>query len=270
MKKISIPFLFFISINGFAQLSISSFVQSGFNVDVLPTNIGGKAEFKRIFEQELIYPESSLKEKIAKKVSISFMVMKDSSVAKIKIIESGVPAIDAEAIRIFKLLQWVPAIKDAQYVSANWSETFNFDPGKYAKICRERGFRKFNYLPDSKIDSSGIIYSNPEQLPMYPKGNYALQDFIKENLEYPKQAQLSNIQGTVVLRFIVEPSGLMTNIGVEKTIGGGCEQEAIRVLQMIKWYPGKNDGKLVRVKMSFPFYFILNDEFRDNSGGEQK
>jgi protein TonB len=105
---------------------------------------------------------------------------------------------------------------------------------------------------------------------MYQKGNYALQDFIKDNLEYPKQAQISNIQGIVVLQFVVEPSGLVTNIGVSKTVGGGCDQEAIRVLQMIKWYPAKKNGKLVRSQMTFPFYFVLNDEFRDNSGGEQK
>ena len=224
------------------------FAQSGSNVDVLPTNIGGKSEFKRIFEQEIIYPESQLKEKDVKKVTISFVIMKDSSVTQIKVSESGSPEIDAEAKRIFKLYQWVPAMKDGQYVNANWSETFIFDPGKYAKICRDRGFRKFNYLPDFKIDSSGIIYENPEQLPVYQKGNYALQDFIKENLEYPRQAQLSNIQGTVVLRFIVEPSGLITNIWIEKTVGGGCDQEAIRVLQMIKWYPGKNNNKFTGVK----------------------
>lgn len=262
MKKISIALLFLVSLNGWAQ--------SATDVDVLPINVGGKAEFKRVFEQELIFPEVALKEKAERKVSISFMIMKDSSVAQIKVYGSGSPAIDAEALRLFKLFQWVPAIKDSHYVSASWTVSFNFDPAKYSKICRARGFQKFTYLADSKIDSSGIIYKNPEQLPMYQKGNYALQDFIKENLEYPKQAQLSNIQGTVVLRFTVEPSGLMTNIGVEKTLGGGCEQEAIRILEMIKWYPGKNNGKLVRAQMSFPFYFILNDEFKDNSGGEQR
>jgi len=262
MKKIHILLLFLMSINGFAQ--------TGFNVDILPTNIGGKAEFKRIFEQELIYPESLLKEKAVKKVTISFVIMKDSSVTQVKISESGGIEMDVEAMRIFKLMLWVPAIKDGQYINANWSETFIFNPAKYSKICRERGFRKISYLSESIVDSSGIIYKSPDQLPMYPKGNYALQDFIKENLEYPRQAQVANIQGTVVLGFIVEPSGLITNIGIEKTVGGGCEQEAIRVLQLIKWYPGKKDGKLARVKMSFPFYFILNDEFRDNSGGEQK
>jgi protein TonB len=121
-----------------------------------------------------------------------------------------------------------------------------------------------------KLDSTSNVYTVPEQFPMYPKGNYALQDFIKENLEYPRQAKLSNIQGTVLLRFVVEPSGLMTNIGIVKSIGGGCDQEALRILQMIGWYPGKVNEKLARVQMTFPFYFILNEDFKDNSSGEQK
>jgi len=244
--------------------------QSGFNVDVLPSNVGGKTEFKRMFEQEMIYPEKALKNKYYENVTINFVIKKDSSVANVKLEMKGDRETDEEAMRLFYLYQWVPAMKEGQFVDANWSVTFNFDPTKYAKICKNRGFTKFKYLPDVKIDSTGKIYSKGVQMPMYEKGNFALQDFIKDNLEYPRQAQLSNIQGTVVLSFIVEPSGLMTNIGVEKSVGGGCDQEAVRVLELIKWYPGKHDDKLARIKMTFPVYFILNEDFKDNSSGEQK
>lgn len=242
----------------------------GYTVDVLPSNVGGKSEFKRVFEQELIYPENLLKNKIGGKVVMNFALKKDSAISSVTFVSSGVTELDVEAGRIFKLYQWVPAIKSGQYITANWSCTFEFNPGKYSKICRERGFIKMEYIKDETIDSSGKIIKEPEQFPMYPKGNYALQDFIKANLEYPHQAQASNLQGTVVLRFVVEPSGLVTNIGVDKSVGGGCDQEAVRVLQMIKWYPAKNNGKLVRAQMTFPFYFILNDEFKDNASGEQK
>lgn len=252
------------------QLSILAFGQPRFNVDVLPTNIGGKTEFKRVFEQELIYPESSLKQKIGGKVTFNFTILEDSSVTNIVASESGAPDINMEAMRLFKLYQWVPAVKAGQNVSSNWSVTFDFDPSKYSKICHSRGFQRFSYLPKMGIDSSAIVIKNPEQPPMYQKGNYALQDFIKENLEYPRQAQLSNIQGAVVLCFVVEPSGLITNIGVTRSVGAGCDQEAMRVLELIKWYPGKHEDKLVRVQMTFPFYFILNEEFKDNSAGEQK
>ncbi len=241
-----------------------------YNVDVLPTNVGGKPEFKRVFEQEMVYPEKALKNKYFEKVTFTFVIKKDSSINNVKLEMKGDKETDAEAMRIFYLYQWVPAMKEGQFVDANWSVTFDFDPTKYAKICKQRGYVKFKYIADSQIDTTEKVYSTGVQMPVYEKGNFALQDFIKENLEYPHQAQLSNIQGTVVLSFIVEPSGLMTNIGITKSVGGGCDQEAIRVLQMIKWYPGKHDGKFARIKMTFPVYFILNEDFKDNSSGEQK
>ncbi len=239
-------------------------------VDVLPTNIGGKEEFKRVFEQEMVYPIPSFNKKIGGKEVISFLLKKDSTIQDINIDNSLSKDIDAEALRLLMLYQWIPGLKSGKYVNSIWSVTFDFNPDKYSKICKTRGFTKFKYLPKMKVDSTCKVYTNPEQFPMYPKGNFALQDFIKENLEYPRQAQLTNIQGTVVLRFVVEPSGLMTNIGIQKSVGGGCDQEALRLLKMINWYPGKYDSKLVRVQMTFPFYFILNEEFKDNSSGEQK
>ncbi len=235
-----------------------NFAQIAFNVDVLPTNVGGKSEFKRVFEQELIYPESSLKQKIGGKVVFNFSIMKDSTVTNIEASESGAPDINIEAMRLFKLYQWVPAIKEGKYINSNWTATFDFDPEKYSKICKARGFTTFKYLPKTEIDKSGKIYTNPDQIPMYQKGNFALQDFIKENLEYPRQAQISNIQGKVIVRFVVEPTGLVTNIGIDKSLGGGCDQEALRIIEMIKWYPGKNNEKLVRVQMTYPIYFVLN------------
>jgi protein TonB len=263
MNKKSAVFLiisFFISSICFAQL--------GYSVDVLPSNIGGTSELKRMFGQELIYPAESLKKKEGGKVQIDFAVLKDSAVVNVQIKKSVSPAIDAEALRLFRQIQWYPAMKDGAAISCNWSTTFDFEPQKYAKICRERGYVVFPYI--SKADTSGRIVKHPDQMPMYPEGNFALKDFIKANLEYPRQAQLGNLQGKVVLRFIVEPSGLMTNIGVKKYVGGGCEEEAIRILQLIKWYPAKKNDQLVRVEMTYPFYFVLNDEFKDNSAGEQK
>jgi protein TonB len=244
--------------------------QAAPELDAFPTNVGGKAEFKRIFNQELVYPDASLKKHVSGQVTIYFTIDKDSSVKDVSVSSAIAPDIDKEAMRLFKLYKWVPAVKNGSYVSSKWSAVFDFDSEKYKKICKERGFIKFSYYPDAKVDSSSTIYSTNVQMPAYQKGNFALQDFIKANIEYPRQAQLSNIQGTVVLRFVVEPSGLMTNIGVEKSVGGGCDQEAIRVLKLIDWYPGKHDEKFARINMTFPFYFILNEDFKDNSAGEQK
>ena len=242
--------------------------QIGYNVDILPSNIGGKAEFKRFFKQELRYPETSLAKKEGGKVVIDFVIHADSTVSGYKIKESVSPAIDAEALRLFKLLQWSPALKNNHAVACNWSTTFSFEPDKYAKICKERGYESFQYI--AARDTSGNIEKKPQQPAVYINGVFELKDFIKTNLEYPRQAQLSNLQGVVVLRFVVEPSGLITNIGVKKSIGGGCDEEAIRVLKLIQWYPAKKNNLLVRVQQSYPFYFVLNEDFKDNMIGVQK
>lgn len=250
---------------------IQLYAQDGYKlIDAFPTNIGGKEEFKRVFEQELIYPETSLSNKTERHVTINFTIAKDSSVSNISIVSSGDKAIDDEALRIFKLYQWIPAQKQGGRVSTGWTVNFDFDPTKYSKMCRQRGYKALPSLSNEKVDTSNAICKTPDQLPLYPKGGFALADFIKENLEYPRQAQLANLQGTVVLRFVVETSGLITNIGIDQSVGGGCDQEAIRVLKLIKWYPAKKDEKLVRAETTFPFNFILNNEFKDNSASEQK
>ena len=265
MKKIrNIVLLFAVLI------SAISYSQSVLELDAFPTNVGGKSEFKRVFNQELIYPEHALKKKFSGKVSVSFVIDKDSTVQDVNVSEIDTPDLEAEALRLFKLYKWVPAIKQGKFVSSKWSVVFDFDLDKYARICKERGYVKQTYLQDAPVASTSTVYHSDVQMPAYQKGNFALQDFIKANLEYPRQAQLSNIQGIVLLSFVVEPSGLMTNIGIEKSVGGGCDQEAIRVLELIKWYPGKHDNKYARINMTFPFYFVLNEDFKDNSSGEQK
>jgi TonB family protein len=263
MKK---QLVFLIILGSF--LPLICFGQIGYNVDVLPTNIGGNAELKRVFKQELRYPAAALAAKQGGEVIIDFVIRADSSVTDVKIKKSVSPTIDAEALRLFQLFQWSPAIKDDARQACNWRTSFLFEPEKYSRICKERGFVNFPYI--SKADTSGTIEKRPQQVPMYPEGNFALKAFIKANLEYPHQAQLSNLQGVVMLHFVVEPSGLVTNIGVKKSIGGGCDEEAIRVLKLIKWYPGKKNDVLVRVEQNYPFYFVLNDEFKDNSIGSQK
>ncbi|MDQ3048956.1 MAG: energy transducer TonB [Bacteroidota bacterium] len=253
----------------FLFCSASVFAQIQHMVDVYPTNVGGRPEFKRVFEQELRYPEKALLNKTGGKVMISFSVRNDSTIRDLKLVSSGSPELDKEALRLFKLYRWVPAIKEGEFVNGGHNVTFHFEPDKYKKICKSRGFVNPVYVQE-KVDTTSTICAFPDQIPMYDKGMYALQDFIKSNLEYPRQAQLANIQGTVVLSFIVEPSGYITNIGVEKSVAGGCDQEAIRVLQLIKWYPAKKNDQLVRAKASYPFYFILNEDFKDNAAGEQK
>jgi protein TonB len=77
-------------------------------------------------------------------------------------------------------------------------------------------------------------------------------------MKYPQMARESGIQGTVYVTFVVERNGNVTDVKVLRGIGGGCDEEAIRVIQaMPPWVPGKQRGKPVRVQFNMPIRFTL-------------
>lgn len=104
-----------------------------------------------------------------------------------------------------------------------------------------------------------VLYESADVMPEYPGGMAALGAFLSENIEYPLDARETGIQGKVYVGFIVEADGEVTNVNVLKGIGGGCDEEAARVVKMMpKWKPGTIDGKKVRVKYTLPISFKLN------------
>jgi protein TonB len=82
--------------------------------------------------------------------------------------------------------------------------------------------------------------------------------YLQDNIRYPAIARESGIQGTIYITFVVERDGSITDVKVLRGIGGGCDEEAIRVVQnMPKWTPGKQRGRPVRVQFSMPIRFTL-------------
>ncbi len=93
-----------------------------------------------------------------------------------------------------------------------------------------------------------------------PEGGYpAFYEYVKKNLKYPSQARRQNIQGKVYVSFVVERDGSLSDVKITRGIGGGCDEEAERVLKNApKWKPGKQRHQPVRVRMSIPIGFQLN------------
>ncbi len=93
-----------------------------------------------------------------------------------------------------------------------------------------------------------------------PQGGFAgFYKFLQKELRYPDQARRMGIEGKVYIEFIVEKDGSLSNMKVIKSVGGGCDEEALRVLKKSpKWTPGNNAGRGVRVRMSLPVNFKLN------------
>lgn len=104
------------------------------------------------------------------------------------------------------------------------------------------------------------IYQVVEIMPSFPGGNELLLDYISKALKYPQEALEKGIQGRVFVGFIVEPDGSISNVKVQRGIGSGCDEEAVRVIKsMPKWEPGKQRGHTVRVSHQLPVNFKLNN-----------
>lgn len=97
-----------------------------------------------------------------------------------------------------------------------------------------------------------------DQQPSFPGGTNALNTFIASNLKYSVVAQEEGIQGRVVVKFIVEKDGSISNVEVDRSVDPGLDNEAMRVVKaMPKWIPGQINGKAVKVECSYPFVFQL-------------
>jgi protein TonB len=98
-----------------------------------------------------------------------------------------------------------------------------------------------------------------EEMPSYPGGQDALYSVISSNINYPDIAKRAGIIGKVLLSFVIEKDGSVSNIRIERGIGGGCDEEAIKAVSKLdKWNPGIQNGRPVRVRMMIPIFFRLS------------
>jgi protein TonB len=102
------------------------------------------------------------------------------------------------------------------------------------------------------------IYTTLDAYPMFPGGTQAFLSFLRANVRYPASSLKSGIQGEVLILFMVEVDGSISNISVNKGIGKDCDDEAVRVIKsMPRWQPGRRNGKSVKVLVRMPIIFRI-------------
>ena len=166
------------------------------------------------------------------------------------------PPMDINKVKPFT----VPIISEDDSVS----DGFTTDPDKITNNpidTNETNIVVTDSMENKKvkiIDDVSNVPLNVEEMPEYVGGDNARVEFMSKNIVYPTMAKESGIQGTVYVKFVVEPDGSMSNITMLRGIGGGCDEEALRVVRMLpKWKPGKQNGNPVRVWFTLPIKFTL-------------
>jgi len=102
------------------------------------------------------------------------------------------------------------------------------------------------------------VFQVVEQMPEFPGGDEAMMKFIQKNIQYPDMERENDIQGRVVVGFVVNEDGSLTDINVKKGVSSGIDKEALRVVKLLpKFKPGKQQGKTVKVAFVLPIMFKL-------------
>lgn len=113
--------------------------------------------------------------------------------------------------------------------------------------------------PEPPKHEENKIFTVVEQMPMYPGGDAALMQYLSSNIHYPAVAAENGVQGRVVVGFVVERDGSITDVNVMRSVDPSLDREAVRVVKnMPRWTPGKQNGSAVRVKYQVPVAFRLN------------
>lgn len=126
------------------------------------------------------------------------------------------------------------------------------------EITEDEAIEEIVFEEEPEEEVADQIFLVVEEQAGFPGGAEAWGKYLRKNLKYPRQATRMGIEGRVFLSFVVDQQGVLSDIKVARGIGGGADQEAIRVLRNSpKWSPGKQRGRAVKSRMSIQILFKL-------------
>lgn len=217
----------------------------------------GKAEMERFIEDEMHYPAEELSAQRSGSVMVVFTVRSDGRTEDFRVLRSLTPACDAEAMRLLRLVRWLPAERDGEAVASEQMVQVDFDPKRFERIQKKRPPQE----PTDEFDASGDFYTATQldslPQPLVDGGLRGLPLYLGSNMRYPKDAFARSIEGTVHVEFTVETSGRVANVRALEQVGGGCTDEALRLVRTIRWKPGSKNGKRVRSVQEVGIVFKL-------------
>lgn len=132
----------------------------------------------------------------------------------------------------------------------------NSENGQILQVTQRVADEPVKAEPKPEVENK--VFDVVEEMPSFPGGPAALMKYLADNIKYPVVAQENGVQGRVVVSFVVEKDGSITDVKVVRSVDPSLDREATRVVKsMPKWNPGKQNGSAVRVKYNVPVSFRL-------------
>lgn len=218
--------------------------------DVQPKFKGGEKARLKYLSENTDYPKKAIKNNISGTVYVAFVIEKDGSVTNVRVIDGIGGGCDKEAFKVIQNMpDWKPAKFNGNPVKIQMVMPIKFTSGNSQKANKKSETRKKS--AEAVVDVQ----------PQFPGGEEARMQYLMNNIKYPQEARDESIEGTVYVQFIVEADGSITNAKVLRGIGGGCDEEALEVVEnMPDWEPGKKDGEPVRTQFNMPIRFALSQD----------
>ena len=225
--------------------------------------LSGKSLTDTYLLQHLIFPEEIIGQKGHEEVILQLTIAEDGSITSIKTLQTFSEDAAEIAQKLAKNIIWLPGHINGKPTKSIIEFEIPFHYRNYKKRERSDLAKVIDNLksPESKSENIFTFAAlNKAPYPIFKNSNMTINNYIYENLSYPEQAFRSSISGKVELEYVIEKNGLPSNIVVSQSVGGGCDQEAIRILQSISWMPGLRNDSLVRSKNKLDIHFKLGDK----------
>lgn len=231
----------------------------------LPEPVAGKNVTKDYITQNLVYPEADLKQGNSGKVVVGMNIDARGNASRYEVRSTFSEAASPIALQLVKTILWKPALIAGLPSDYYHEYAVDFNAKSYKRYWKRH--TRLEAPLTLEADTSNIVYEykqlNEVAKPYFADG-LTMGKYIVKNLKYPAEAKERELQGTVRLNFVVETDGTVSNIVVVNSVGGGCDQEAIRLLQETIWTPAQKNEKYVRSSNSQDITFSIGSrEFQD-------
>ena len=221
-------------------------------VEEMPEFVGGMAECMKYLAANVNYPTEAIEKGIQGRVIVQMVVTKEGDIADTKIARGIDPLLDAEALRVVSgMPKWKPGKQKGEAVNVRYTLPVMF------RLGGDADKKEASTQTEAKVDENGI-HQVCEEMPEFPGGMRECMNWLSKNVNYPATAQEKGIQGRVIIQFVVERDGSITEPKVVRGVDPDLDKEALRVVSaMPNWKPGKHKGEVVRVKYTLPVMYRL-------------
>ena len=223
---------------------------------------GGMEAMMKYLQENIKYPEQAKNNGVQGRVIVQFVVNKDGSISNDTVVRSVDPLLDAEAIRVVRNMpNWTPGKQRGEPVRVRFTMPVAFGMGGNTTSGTPHTYTNTTVKQKTvakQDDAEDEIVNAPEEQAVYPGGMQELMKYMQKEIKYPKEAQDKGIQGRVIVQFVVNKDGSITDTKIVRSADPQLDAEALRIVNaMPNWTPGKQRGEPVRTYFTIPVNFRL-------------